>query len=158
MTLGVRQLKLAADPDIHLPMSCHVTQHQAARRRCRGDREKKYIALCNLRSDAGDSSGEPVIESRPMIQRFSDPAQPRVKKSQRCIFDGSRASIEYHQMPVSVMAMVRKWWLLHWVHSRSPPNPIPTPAGAVNGTRPRRPCPETPSPTREGGSGRARSP
>lgn len=124
----------------------------------RRQREKKYIALCNLRSDAGDSSGEPVIESRPMIQRFSDPAQPRVKKSQRCIFDGSRASIECHQMPVSVMAMVRKWWLLHWVHSRSLPNPIPTPAGAVNGTRPRRPCPETPSPTREGGSGRARSP
>lgn len=68
----------------------------------RRHRRKKYIALCNVRSDAGDSSGEPVIESRPMIQRFSPPGQPRVKKSQRCIFDGSRTSIEYRQMPVSV--------------------------------------------------------
>lgn len=133
-------------------------------RRRWSQRHTKTKRQCAVLSPAGHrgwhrATGHRVKIKDPTLQ----PPRPTKVKKPTCIFGGIRASIDYHQVPVSVLAMMRRvsFVVVYRVHSTSPRPPLRLslhPAAAVNGTRPRRPCPETPSPTRRWGSGPARSP
>lgn len=48
--------------------------------------KKKYIGLCNLRSDAGDSSGEPVIEFKTNDPTLQRPSPTQSEKKANVVF------------------------------------------------------------------------